>query len=245
MNKIIESHKAFENLDLNRLKNAKKEKAPFTEKIFVQTLPEKKLTVTKNFGKQTIKELLTERKSIRDYSNKAITFMQLSNILHYSYGIKNYRDNAYNQKKYPISYSPSAGGLQPFDVYVFVSKVEDLETGLYYYSPMKDSLLQIYRGRPELDLAEYYISDFPIYAAVNIFIVSNIQRFEWKYGYRGYRFANIDCDILAENICLLSVSQKLGSCMIAAFSNEKVSEILNLSDFELPLLAISIGDYDE
>lgn len=93
----------------------------------------------------------------------------------------------------------------------------------------------------EIDLFSNYSTELPIYANINIFVVTDINRFLWKYGERGYRFSNIDCGILSQNISLLSTYLGLGSCMIVAFVDDAVSKNLNLDQTELPLLGIPVG----
>lgn len=243
--KVIELHQKLEKVDNKKIQNAKHQKAPATEKEYIEAKKIIKLKPAKVKKSLDIVQLLKRRESVRTYTKNTVSFSALSNILHYSRGIKTYRSNAYNLQKYPVSYSPSAGGLQPLDIYVYVSSVEGVEAGLYYYKPSEDSLVQLYGGRPELDLSQIYLSDFPQYAPINLIITGNIQRFHWKYDDRGYRLLNVDCGILAENISLLAVAENLGSCMLAAYINEKVAEKLHLAETEVPLLCMSVGGFYE
>lgn len=239
---ILEIHKRFENVDLKTLMSAKNKQAPETEKRFPTELKRIPLRVNeKKLADLTLYDILRKRESKRDYTKKEISFESLSNIIYYSYGIKQYRDYAYNRKDYPVSYSPAAGGLNPFNIYIYIKKVTDIKDGLYYYSPKENCLVELYTGLTEIDLSENYSTEFPIHANINIFIVTDIERFIWKYGERGYRFSNIDCGILSENITLLSTYLGLGSCMVAAYVNDSVVKNLNLNKTEIPLLGISIG----
>lgn len=240
---ILKTHKHFENVDLKTLMSAKNKQAPETEKSFPNELKRIPLKVNeKMVNDSTLYDVLRKRESKRDYSKKEISFESLSNILYYSYGIKKYRDYAYNRKNYPVPYSPAAGGLNPFNIYLYITRVTNIKDGLYYYSPKENCLVELYAGLVEIDLSENYSTEFPLHANINIFIVTDIERFIWKYGERGYRFANIDCGILSENISLLSTYLGLGSCMVAAYVNDSVIKNLNLNKTELPLLGISIGD---
>ena len=239
---IIEIHKHFENVDLKTLTAAKNQQAPATEKIFSSSLKRIPLRIDLNLtNTDNLYNILEKRESKRDYAKNEISFEKLSNLLYYSYGIKKYREYAYNKKHYPVPFSPAAGGLNPFNLYLYVKKVAELEDGLYYYSPSENCLVELYVGSTEIDLFSNYSTEFPIYANINIFVVTDINRFLWKYGERGYRFSNIDCGILSQNISLLSTYLGLGSCMIAAFVDDAVSKNLNLDQTELPLLGISVG----
>lgn len=239
---VIKTHKNFENIDLKTLSEAKNKQAPNTEKTFSMSLKRISLRVDSNLtNKDSLYNILEKRESKRDYAKNEISFEKLSNLLYYSYGIKRYRGYAYNQKHYPVPFSPAAGGLNPFNLYLYIKNIADLEDGLYYYSPSENCLVELYTGPTEIDLFSNYSTEFPIYANINIFVVTDINRFLWKYGERGYRFSNIDCGILSQNISLLATYLGLGSCMIAAFVDEVVSKNLNLNQTELPLLGISVG----
>lgn len=243
--KIIDLHLKLEDVNYEKIKNAKMEIAPATERILSKSLPEYPIEYdVSNESTPGLKGLLEQRHSVRNYGERKITIKELGNILHYSCGIKSYRSNAYNRDLYPVLYSASAGGLMPINTYVVVSRVEGIDAGLYYFSPGKDSLIQMFCGRPEVELGDLYVSEFPQYAPVNLILTGDIRRFFWKYDYRGYRLMNVDCGILAENICLLAQEQGIGSCMLAAFYGQAVSRVLQLSAEELPLLCLSLGDQD-
>ncbi|MCG2396461.1 SagB/ThcOx family dehydrogenase [Staphylococcus epidermidis] len=243
MDKIIDLHNQLEDLDLDLIIASKQKKAPSTEKYFDEKYKRIKLNPLYEFQEtENLIDVLNKRKSGRDYDSKQkLDFQEFSSIIYYSYGIKKYRSNAYNREYYPVSYSQSAGGLNPFNIYIYIKSVNNIPEGLYYYSPQENSLILIYEGAVALELNENYTTEFPIYASFNIFICTDISRFIWKYGFRGYRMVNIDCGVLAQNISLLSTFFSLESCIIAAFSNTKVIKNLDIPKNELPLIGISIG----
>ena len=240
--KIIDLHNEIEVVDYDKIKRAAQETAPPTERYFDATHPVVPLSYDSVEEQGVgIRCLLRDRYSVRTYSEKKMSLKELSNILHYSGGIKAYRSNAYNIDRFPVNYSPSAGGLMSMNLYVVVSEVEGLDAGVYYYAPQEDALVQLFKGRPEVELADVYVTGFPQYAPVNVIMTGDIRRFFWKYDYRGYRLMNVDCGIMAENLTLTALEQGLGSCMLAAFSSEAVSRVLQLEPEELPLLCLSFG----
>ncbi|MDY2941133.1 MAG: SagB/ThcOx family dehydrogenase [Varibaculum sp.] len=240
--KIIDLHTELEKVDYEKIKNAKQLIAPETERDFKGKHPEIPLHHDHaDMGGRVLKEVLELRHSTRTYSGRKITVNEFGNILYYSDGIKSHRSNAYNKDKYPVLFSPSAGGLMPINIYVAISEMEDVDSGFYYYSPSREALVQLFKGRPELELSKIYVSGFPQFAPVNIIMTGDVRRFYWKYDNRGYRLLNVDCGIMAENMCLLAEEQRIGSCMIAAFDNTAVGKVLRLDSEELPLLCLSLG----
>lgn len=166
-----------------------------------------------------LKGLLEQRHSVRNYGERKITIKVLDN-------------------------SASAGGLMPINVYAVISRVEGIDAGLYYFSPGKDSLAQVFCRRPEVERGDLYVFEFSQYAPVNLILTGDIRRFFWKYDCRGYRLMNVDCGIFAENICLLAQEQGIGLCMLTAFYGQAVGRVLQLNAEELPLLCLSLGDQD-
>ena len=135
-------------------------------------------------------------------------------------------------------------GEMPINVYAVISRVEGIDAGLYYFSPGKDSLAQVFCRRPEVERGDLYVFEFSQYAPVNLILTGDIRRFFWKYDCRGYRLMNVDCGIFAENICLLAQEQGIGLCMLTAFYGQAVGRVLQLNAEELPLLCLSLGDQD-
>ena len=132
----------------------------------------------------------------------------------------------------------------PINAYAVISRVEGIDAGLYYFSPGKDSLAQVFCRRPEVERGDLYVFEFSQYAPVNLILTGDIRRFFWKYDCRGYRLMNVDCGIFAENICLLAQEQGIGLCMLTAFYGQAVGRVLQLNAEELPLLCLSLGDQD-
>lgn len=223
----------FANPELVICPSLSKEYRSSTEiKLQVDTCPE-----TSN-----IYDVLRTRASRRDYSYLSLKQKALSNILYYSYG-KRATIKAYNNIHFPLRYAPSAGGLQSNDLYLVVNKVEGVERGLYYYNYENNSLILVEAGYMKNRLLECCIEqEFVIDASVIAILVGNLNRVKWKYGKKSYRFIHVDTGILSENIHLLATANKLRSCMIAGFNDDKINDFLTLDgENEFVSLMISIG----
>jgi len=246
VDQVIASHDGYEAIDVVAgLQRAKLMKAPPTQREFDASYPRISLVNVVEpaalTGASSVADTIAGRTSHRDYARRSMTLGELAFILRASIGTKGYRSNAYNVHSYPISNAPSAGGLQPLNVYVYVSDVEGLADGVYYYAPRDDELVTIWQGRPDVDLAKIFVTDFSPRAQVSIVMTGDIRRFAWKYGYRGYRLLNVDCGVAAGYIGLVAESVGIGSCPVAAFSSKDVVTSLGLEREELPLLCLSMG----
>ncbi|WP_160720543.1 SagB/ThcOx family dehydrogenase [Isachenkonia alkalipeptolytica] len=70
---------------------------------------------------------LSQRRSVRDYSEEALTLKELAALLWSAQGITE------EERGYRVA--PSAGATYPMEVYVLAENVEGLNAGLYRYSP--------------------------------------------------------------------------------------------------------------
>ena len=110
--------------------------SPMKEKIGKGTI-----SLPKDFQELTVQgnllELIAERKSRRQYQEKPLTLLELSYLLWATQGVRNMAGH-----KNPVTFRnvPSAGSRHPFETYLFISRVEGLEKGIYHYLPEKHEL---------------------------------------------------------------------------------------------------------
>lgn len=186
--------------------------------------------------------IIKKRKSIRDYSSKKISLSYLFKILKYTFGYRKYETGIYGFNKFPVSYTPSTGGLASISHYVVVRNVDGLKAGLYRYN-RKDNVLDCisignwYYKIPKLLYESSFVQD----SAFIIILYTEIYKLTWKYGERGYRFAHIDAGVIAQNMQLIAREYNIGSCMIAGYQDKEVRKTFNLNDTEIPMLVMSFG----
>ena len=78
-------------------------------------------------------------------------------------------------------------------------------------------------------------------SAIVIVFSAVYERTTKKYGERGIRYVHMEAGHVAQNVCLQAVSLNLGTVVVAAFKDEKVRKILNMSAEEQPLYIIPVG----
>ncbi|NIR13327.1 MAG: SagB/ThcOx family dehydrogenase, partial [Desulfobacterales bacterium] len=73
-------------------------------------------------------EILEQRRSVRNYSADSLSMDELSWLLWCTQGVQ-------QTTAQPRTYRtvPSAGGRHPYETYLAIGNVEDLEPGLYRY----------------------------------------------------------------------------------------------------------------
>lgn len=195
---------------------------------------------------QLMINLIKKRRSVRDYNNNPIKLSELYNILRYTFGFRTWVDGIYGYKHFPVSYIPSSGGLAAVTNYILIRQVEGLKNGIYRYNRVKDCIEMISEGNPYYKLPEViYGLDFAVSSSFSIFLCADLNKLAWKYGERSYRFAHMDTGIAAQNLHLIALEQKIGSCMIAGYKDKETKEFLNLKKSEIPMLLMSFGKYNE
>ncbi len=96
--------------------------------------------------KKSLERTLSERRSIRDYSNDNLTIKELSQLLWSAQGITDPRG---------FRTAPSAGALYPLEIFVVAGRVDGLEPGIYRYYPSRHEIIRVVEGdrREELSKA--------------------------------------------------------------------------------------------
>ncbi|RCK75882.1 MAG: hypothetical protein IGBAC_1157 [Ignavibacteriae bacterium] len=184
------------------------------------------------FGKVSIEETLSKRRTIRNYSKEPIQLKELGQLLWAAQGITS--DEGFRT-------APSAGALYPLEIFIVTGNVEELEDGIYRYNPSKHSIIKISSGDKRKQLADAALGQEQIQtAAVNIIITAVLKRTTWKYGERGKRYVHIEVGHAAQNVMLQAEALGIGVCPVGAFQDEKVKKLLSLNEEE-PLYILTVG----
>jgi SagB-type dehydrogenase family enzyme len=175
-------------------------------------------------------ELITERKTLRKYSDDSISLQELSYLLWGTQGVKEVTD-------YPLTKRtvPSAGSRHPFETFLLINRVEDLPPGLYRYMALDNSLSRL--PAPE-DICERLTiacmkQSHVRQSAITFFWVADIMRTTWRYSQRGYRYILLDAGHVCQNLYLMAESINCGVCAIAAYDDDLVNKALELDGEDL------------
>lgn len=195
-----------------------------------------------NEESMSVIQSIKDRFSVRDYTNKPISFKDFSKIIHYSMGVKCVGRGAYDQREFPFRYCNSQGGLNHLDLYIIVNNVEGLEQGLYYHDFINQRIYQMDKGNMRSLIGEInFQNDFSTYSNFLAIIVSDLSRVVPKYYKRAYRMAHVDAGIASSYLQLISEQCGINSCIIAGYLENRVEELLNLTKDDYPILTMSFG----
>ncbi|MDD9303502.1 MAG: SagB/ThcOx family dehydrogenase [Desulfobacter sp.] len=144
---------------------------------------------------------------------------------------------------------PSAGGLYPCHLYLALEtqkikaeKVKDqekIDTGVYYYAPAQDSLIQIRSSIPQI-LAQRQEQDDSLKAF--FIITASFYNSAWKYRHRAYRYMLLDSGHLVENLSMILKSLGIEHGVAYEFADTLLGDFLGIDmGMEVPLALVTIG----
>ena len=196
-------------------------------------------------GGMSVEKALANRRSRRNFQNKAISTNQLSQILWAAYGITLPVPDVPNLRG-GLRTTPSAGALYPLEIYVIVGNVEGMEPGVYRYVSEEHKLVRVVDGDVRNELADAALGQRMVREApVSVFYSAVFSRMTGRYGERGILYAYIELGHSAQNVYLQAEALGLGTVAIGAFDDDRIRQILNLPDDEEPVYLMPIGYYYE
>jgi len=183
----------------------------------------------------SLEEVVSKRRSRREFKDVPLTLEQVSQILWAAQGITDPNG---------LRAAPSAGALYPLDLYLAVGRqaVEGLAEGAYHYAPRGHALERILEGDVREAVARAAAEQMFIAGAPVILIITGeYERTTWKYSDRGVRYVHMEAGHVAQNVYLQAEALGLGTVTAGAFQDEELSRILGLPTERRPLYIMPIG----
>lgn len=186
----------------------------------------KKLYATSDRGR------LFARKSIRSFTDDAISIEKILEILSNTYSV--------DGNQHTVA---SAGGIYPLRIFVISIDKEMPIAKFYEYNQLENSLTEC-KASVDYDAVLHGLNsdNRPFNAGAIIIVTAQISLETSKYGNRGYRFALMECGAFAQNLELYCAkSNDIGMCQLGGFLDNRLQTAMNLPEDIHPLLGIAIG----
>lgn len=148
--------------------------------------------------------------------------MTLEEVISKRKSIRYYKEGGVTKEEidkllWSASHVPSAGGIHPLKIYVVID------------TEVKGELCNACLGQECVRRA-----------SIDLVVSANYEPIISRYGKkRGYRYALMEAGHVGQNISLMAVSLGLGTVMIGAFKDDRVKEVLQMT--EEPLYVIPVG----
>lgn len=202
-------HRAFDNLEfMNEI---------YGKRTVIEP-QENNIVLTKNSNSDSdLLSSIVNRYSSKEFNETPIPLDKLSNILLYSYGRS--VNNNYT--------TPSAGGTYPIKLILIINKVVGLKPGMYEYCVQSNSLSPLILEKV-IDY-ENITSNSRIgsLSAFSIHFIAHPNLICYKYQDRGYRFLNLECGHIAQNLSLVSTKYDIKSICSGGFLDKEFIDYLN------------------
>lgn len=184
-------------------------------------------------GRASVEAVLGERRSVREFEGGPLDQDELSQLLWAAQGV-----TAPDGGRA----APSAGALYPLEIYAVVGRVSGLEAGVYRYEPDGHRIALVAEGDRRRALARAARDqDFLADAPVTIAIAAVDRRTAGRYGARAALYVPFEAGCASENAALQGVALGLGTCVVGAFEDDSVAELLGLRRGERPLALMPFG----
>ena len=182
----------------------------------------------------SVGQALQRRRSLRVYRDRMLTGHELAWLVHAATAIT-------SQAGYRTA--PSAGALYPIETYVAAGRVEGIGAGLYHVNVRAQALELVRAGSVAGDLmiaglGQQFLRDAPA-----VFVLTGLfQRTRWKYHERHYRYICWEGGHVAQNLYLAAEAAGLGACMVGAFLDGMLNDLLRIDGrHEAALGLVAVG----
>lgn len=236
--------------NFNQFKNIKTDKImgvpqpigvkPYDPNAGIIALPTVNAEVLK---KQDIYNCIKDRRSVRLYSEDAMSLEELSYLLWATQSI-----TETNKAGMTFRIVPCSGATHSFETYLFIMKVTGLEKGIYRYLPVEHMLLfmsaldDIDKRLDAITLDQPFVPHFAKKAAVTFAWSTTPYRSEWKYDVTAHKKILIDVGHVCQNLYLAGESVDLGVCAIGIYDQEAVDNLFQLDgEEEFIIYLASVG----
>jgi nitroreductase len=173
---------------------------------------------------KTVMEALAQRQSTREYSDRAMSLQDISNVLWAANGINRVKEMKHT--------SPSAMNWQEIDVYVILGK------GIFRYEPHDSTLYPVAKGNyRELAGTQDYVKIAPL----NLIYVADVARMKNAEITKIESYAAADAAFIAENVYLFCAAFDMGCVVRASIDRDKLSAIMQLNAGQRIVLGQTIG----
>lgn len=191
------------------------------------------LPVLKTEGGMPLYAALRSRRSVREFAPTPLTLDQISRMLWAAQGVT-HGDG--------LRTAASAGALYPLELALVVGESDELPAGVYRYRPHRHGLERAVSTDVRSALAaacggQECVGDAP---AVLVFAAA-YRRTTRKYGERGLRYVHIEAGLAAQGVSLAAVGLGLGTVVIGAFDDTKVSRLIASPAHHRPVVLMCIG----
>ncbi len=176
----------------------------------------------KNISSKTLHEVIESRRSLRKYKDIPLTMDELSYLFYETARLFKIE----NGRSYRVY--PTGGATASLETYVYISKVEGIEKGIYRYLPELGDLMFIYNSDKLEDEVNRAIKRQLRGGAAVFFWTTIPYRTEYKYSFTSHKMIAMEAGHACQNLSLASEAIDCGCVAISAYSQDLCDKVLRL-----------------
>ena len=185
--------------------------------------------------------LMRRRRSRRQFDRKPISIRVLADCLFAGNGIVGMVEDK-DFGRLPLAMTPSGGARNPFELYVYVARIDGLQPGFYHYGSLKHDLGLVRAGSvnvPKMLGTQKWTAQ----AGAIILLVAHFPRTMWKYHMpMAYRVVMMEAGFIGQNIALAATHHGLSAVPSGALKESVIEGYLGTPAVESAvLLSLSLG----
>jgi len=191
---------------------------------------------------------LYSRQTCRDFDRTAIPLKKVSAVLYAAFGKMDREDvlEPIGAQRFGFRRtSPSPGGLQSVEAYLWASNVQGLKPGIYHYLPTRHALETVHANLPAAPLSSYVCNQhWADDMAFSVLMTSQFDQMWWKYPHsRAYRPTLMEIGHFAQTLLLCMTASGFHTWMTGYFHDYDLNEILKVNPGKEHALFLVGGGY--
>lgn len=187
----------------------------------------------------TFDEVITRRRTVREFGATALPAVVLGAVLRQTYGVTGAMAGQGGHQH--LRAAPSAGSLYPGELYLGIRTIEGISAGLYHYDPIGHQLELLTVGDHTGELCRVCCNQHAArVAAVVVFFAAVLERPQRKYGMRGYRYALLDIGHVAQNFALSCTAHDLAVMTTCGFFDDDANALFRLDGVDETIVYVGL-----
>lgn len=195
--------------------------------LFLHREGDATVMLTKDFSELStscrLYELMTNRTSVRNYSEDSLSLTELSWLLYATQGVK----KALSENRASFRTVPSAGARHALETYLLIHRVAGVAPGLYFYDAEYHFLHHLGNPPDENVNAAFYDQKMMSQNAVSFIWTAVAYRMEYRYGIKAARYLMLDAGHVCQNLYIAGEQLGCGVCGVAAYSQDLVDALIS------------------
>lgn len=190
--------------------------------------------------RDTLYELISRRRSHRQFGSSAVSADALKRILVCAQGLNN-ADGGRG--------APSAHALHPLGLTVIARRVQDMAPGTYAFDAQTHELHRTVNVPPQggllaVSLAEdTWLETAPVLIVITADYASALAHFadQQADGRRGARYIDVEAGAVAQSLYLAAMVEELGGVLVMGVDDTALSELITVTAGHSPVAVFCLG----